>query len=193
MEGGSYWIYEVNEEQYRPVGPPVIRTYQWRERVSSAVTDHPRRRSFRVERFTRLAENQPWTLDSVFRVRVLDDELLRSAGNLDYVRLIFPVVESARWNGNAYNSLGPDLYQYRSIGRPFRLLNQTFPETATVVQQNDSTGVSLNRRIEVYARQIGLVYREESNLSYCTASPACRGQIEYGYRRYVRLRTHGGP
>ncbi len=73
------------------------------------------------------------------------------------MKLAFPLVNRSRWNGNLFNQFAEDTYELRSLNQPFSVGTQTFAQTATVFQQNDSTLVSQDRRIEVYARQAVLV------------------------------------
>jgi hypothetical protein len=106
---------------------------------------------------------------------------------------VFPVANGTAWNGNLYNNFGSDQYDTRLANQPYTGQTQTFGQTVTVAQQNDSTLVSLDKRVEVYARQVGLVYREKAQLFYCSSTPACIGknQIDYGFRQIYRLRSYG--
>ena len=85
------------------------------------------------------------------------------------------------------------MYEARNVGQPFRVLTKLFNDTATVVAQDDSTLVSQEKRLAVYAREVGLVYKERTSLQFCTATQACVGknQIDYGTRQIYRIQTYG--
>lgn len=189
LETGVFRIYEVTEHRFVLNGPATTQTYQVRE-VTTAL---PAGGTFRIERYRRANEQAVWQPDSVSSIRMADDQLIHTENNVAYLKLIFPLTGHLPWNGNAYNTLGEDTYQLYTTGQPFTVLNQIFPETATVIQQNDSTLVNQDKRLEVYARNVGLVYREKVQLQFCSSTPACVGkaQIDYGIRQYMRLRSYG--
>ncbi|MFC5407974.1 hypothetical protein ACFPMF_01545 [Larkinella bovis] len=192
LETGLFRIYDVTEQRFSLNGPPTTHTYQLRELISQSYDDPSIGTSFRVERTRRANDLDNWQPDSARTVRLWEDQLIQTENNIPYVKLIFPVMPQ-KWDGNAYNALGEDEYQLRHTGQPLTVLNQSFAETATVVQQNDSTLVNQDKRLEVYARNVGLIYKETVQLQFCSASPACVGkaQIDYGFRQYLRLRSYG--
>ncbi|WP_234733360.1 hypothetical protein [Tellurirhabdus bombi] len=191
LETGRFWIYDVTEQQYSLGAAPINRTYQIREELTTSLGAA----TYRLERSRRSTENQAWQPDSISSVRLSHDQLIRTDNNLDYVKLIFPVDDQSLWNGNAFNTLGADDYQFRNMRQPFSVLNQTFPETVTILQQNDSTLVNQDKRVEVYARTVGMIYRERIQLQFCSSTPSCvgSGQIDFGIRQFVRLRSYGKP
>lgn len=193
LAAGNYWIYDVTEQRFSLNGSPVTQTYQLRETVTNAYAHSSEGILYRVERHRRAGESQSWQPDSVSSLQIRDDQLIKTENNRSYVKLIFPVIDQFQWDGNAFNANGEDLYQVRNVGMPYTVLNQPFAETATVVQQNDSTLVSQNKRLEVYARTVGLIYKENVQLQFCSSTPSCVGkaQIDYGIRQYIRLRSHG--
>ena len=107
--------------------------------------------------------------------------------------MLFPPAERLSWNGNIYNTLGEDNYELKNVNRPLKIGGTTFERTATVVQQNDSTLVNQDKRVEVYAAEVGLIYRERVNVQFCSSTPACVGkaQIDFGTRQFVRFRKAG--
>jgi hypothetical protein len=194
LETGTYRLYEVTEERFVLGGAPSTQHYQLREvTTDSSLNLAGGNMTFRIERFRRATDQQAWQPDSVVSVRLVDDQLIKTENNTAYIKLVFPLSEQLQWNGNAYNTLGEDRYQLRYMGKPFSVLNQTFPETVTVIQQNDSTLVNQDKRLDVYARNVGLVYQERIQLQFCSSTPSCIGnaQIDYGFRQYIRLRSYG--
>lgn len=192
LETGRFIEYDVQEVRYSVTAPPAVTTYQVRERVGQAFTQTEGIASYRLERFRRSDESQPWQPDSVYALRRETTRAIRTEHNLAYLKLVFPVSEGLRWNGNAFNANGPETYELRNLDQPLRVGNQVFDRTLIVVQQADSSLVSLQRRTEGYARNVGLIYRENTRLFYCN-SPNCLGKgiIDFGTTLRYRIRTYG--
>ncbi len=192
LERGRFVEYDVEEIRYALATGPTVTTYQVKETVDEGFADATGGTSYRLERFRRTTETQPWRLDSVYTARLETDRAVRTENGVALVKLAFPVANALRWNGNALNANGPDWYEIRHLGQPMALNGQVFGQTLTVVQQADSSLVGLKRRTERYARGVGLVYRESTEVFYCT-SPAClgKGAIDFGQQTVYRIRTYG--
>lgn len=192
LETGAFFLYDVTEKQLTLTGTPTTTQYQLREVVRERFEDATGQPAYRLERYRRGTAAQPWRIDSVWTARQTPEEAVRTENNLPYVKLIFPLSEGQTWDGNALNGRGPDAYTLRDLHRPQTVGAQRFERTLTVVQQNDSTLVSLDRRTEIYAEAIGLVYRERTQFFYCNA-PDCLGQgkIDFGTQVIYRIKAHG--
>lgn len=194
LETGQYVIYNVEENQYAlSATAPVLRAYQLKELVGASYTDVTGQRAYRLLRYRRSVEGQPWQADSVWSARLVDSEAIRTENGIDFIKLQFPVSDRLRWNGNGYNAVGEDEYEAQNSGQAYRVLDKQFPETVTVVAQQDSTLLAQDKRIEVYARQVGLIYKERIQFQYCSSTPACIGsyQIDYGIRQIYRIHSFG--
>ena len=193
LQTGRFVIYDVTEQRFSLTAPPVTSTYQLKETVGARYTDVLGKPAFRLQRFRRANAQANWQTDSLWTARTDSRAAIRTENGADFVKLIFPVVERGRWNGNELNRFADDTYELRNVNKPYSVGSQAFAETATVLQQNDSTLVSQDKRIEVYARQIGLVYKETVQLQFCSSTPSCVGkaQIDFGIRRYIRIMSYG--
>ena len=193
LETGRYVIYDVQESQYALNAVPMQRTYQLREVTGAAYTDVARAMAYKLGRYRRLSDSQNWQADSVWSARLLTNEGIRTENGQDFVKLVFPISDKLSWNGNRRNTSDTDDFELRNVGQPFRVQENEFDETVTVVAQNDSTLLSQDKRIDMYARQIGLIYKERTHLQFCSSTPACLGhtQIEYGIRQVYRIRSYG--
>jgi hypothetical protein len=190
---GHFVVYDVTEQRFSLTAAPVTSTYQLKETVGASYTDVTGQPAFRLQRFRRSNAQASWQQDSLWTARIDSRMAIRTENGADFVKLIFPSVERSRWNGNQFNQYGEDTYELRNVNQPYSVGNQAFTETVTILQQNDSTLVSQDRRLEVYARQIGIVYKETIQLQFCSSNPACVGkaQIDFGVRRYVRVASYG--
>ena len=193
LETGRFVVYDVTEQQFLINAAPVTRNYQLREIITGTYTDITGQPAFRLERQSRTTATQKWEIDSVWTARRETDRLIRNENGRDYIKLLFPPQDRLVWNGNVFNNLGEDRYEFRNVGKSFKVGEQTFDQTATVVQQADSTLVNQDKRVEVYAKGVGLVFRERVLLQFCSSSPACvgRAQIDFGSRQFLRIRNYG--
>lgn len=193
LKTGHYIIYAVEEQQFPLNAPSIFQTYQLKERIGEPYTDVTGQTAYRLFRYRRTTENQPWQADSIWAVRVVNNEAIRTENGRDFVRLVLPVADRLSWDSNRYNQLGRDDYTIRNAGQPYRVQGKTFDETVTVSNPLDSTLISVKKRIDVYARQVGLIYAEHVAIQFCTATPACSGrnQIEYGTKQVYRIQTYG--
>jgi hypothetical protein len=194
LQTGRYVIFDVDEQRYTfGATLPISRTYQVKEVVGRAYTDVTGRQAYRLMRYRRLADGTPWQTDSIWSARLTDSKAIRTENGQDFVKLLFPVSDRLRWDGNEYNALGEDSYELRNSRQPYRVSDKEFGETVTVIAQQDSTLLAQDKRIEVYASGLGLIYKERIQLQYCSTTPACIGkyQIDYGIRQIYRIRSSG--
>ncbi len=193
LEVGRFTEFDVAEQEYALGRDATTRAYQIKESVVEQYKDVSGQTVFRIVRYKRTNDTQRWQPDSTLTTRLSIDQAIRNESGRDYVKLVFPVAEKLTWNGNAYNNLGEDKYELKNINKPYQLGNQKFDNTITVIQQNDSTLVGQDKRLEVYANEIGLIYRESTVLQLCSSSPACvgKGQIDYGLKRVIKFARNG--
>ncbi|MCU0444615.1 MAG: hypothetical protein MUE85_06815 [Microscillaceae bacterium] len=190
---GSYVEYAVEEQIYQTLGQgvPEIRTYQIREEIPQIFIDIEGERAFRVERFRRPNANFAWTLDSVWVAKRTGSYALRVENNRTFVKLSFPPKNGLRWNGNAFNTLGDDRYEINNMDKPLTINNLEFEKTLKVIQSDDSSRVSLDRRSEIYARGVGLISKEYNQVFYCQPDPnnpnTCR-TITIDFGRIIKQR-----
>lgn len=188
---GQAVIYDVQETQYALTSIPTVRNYQLKEVFASILINTDAKESLRIERYRRENDSQKWVIDSIFSAKKEIDKALKTENNITFVKLIFPISEGLKWNGNAYNSLGNDIYELKKLNQSFQINGQNFPKTLTIIQQNDSTLVDLKRRLEVYAEGVGMVYQEKINVSYCNSGDCLgKGKIDFGTKYILKIKSY---
>lgn len=188
---GQSVVYDVEDTQYELTGKFTVKTYQLKESIASIFKDLEGKEALRIERYRRENDSQKWTIDSVFIAKKEIDKALKTENNVTYVKIIFPIKEGVKWNGNAYNSLGNDIYELKKANQSFQTNGQKFDNTFSVIQQNDSTLVDLKRRIEVYAENIGMIYQEKTNVLYCNSGDCLgKGKIDFGTKHILKFRNY---
>jgi hypothetical protein len=193
LETGRYCIYDVQENQYSLNTPPIERLYQIKEVIGPVYTDVTGQTAYRLIRYRRSSNQQPWQPDSVWSARIVNNEAIRTENGQDFVKLLFPLSDRLSWNGNRHSGLGENRYELRNNNQPYGVLDKVFNETVTVVAQDDSTLISQQKQLEVYARQVGVIYKQKTQVQFCIATPACIGQqqIDYGIQQVYRIRAYG--
>lgn len=188
---GQAVIYDVQETQYALTSVPTIKNYQLKEVFASILTDTDGKEALLIERYRRENDSQKWAIDSVFLAKREIDKALKTENNVTYVKLIFPVSEGLKWNGNAFNSFGNDTYELKKLNQPFQTNGQNFSQTLTVIHQNDSTLADLKRRLEVYAEGIGVIYQEKINVFYCNSGDCLgKGKIDFGNKYILKIKSY---
>lgn len=131
--------------------------------------------TYRLERFERPDATSIWNLSRVWSAQRVDNQSIRTEENLRYLKLIHPIDRRSEWDGLVYI----DEEQLIEIaGEPLDLFKGWLTEVDTIDKQRmignfvfDSTLVlreadyddKVDRRFskEIYAKHIGLVYKEQ--------------------------------
>ncbi len=207
LQPGRFVVYTVTQTRYRPNQEPVLTTFQRKERVGTAFTDAAGLPAFRIERFRRAGEALPWLADSVGSAQWANGQLRRSQNGLTAIALMLPVYDQSRWNpalyagagsmvsGNSGANAGANegrFYEIQNSYQPVLVGNMRFGPSLRVQQRADSTGLGLDKRHEIYALDVGVVYREMVQVQFCYA-PGCIGQarIETGTRQEEHVLSYG--
>jgi hypothetical protein len=202
---GAFQIYDVEDIQIQQN----IQTRSAYELKSVAVDSFRNQENgytYVINRYKRLDDKQPWAALDTWSIRLNDREIIVSEGNIPFVRLILPIVNRQKWNGNELNTLGGedkcgtgdafscDQFEMDAIGQVFKIGNSSFENTLTVVEHNDPDLLVKNDvRKKVYSSAVGLVYMEKIMLNYCTTPPSCYGKqfVNTGTIYKQILKQHG--
>lgn len=192
LEVGRFQTYTVSETIYSVSAQEISKKYFIKERIAEILTDTEIRKVFKLERLKRLNSNQNWQIDSVMKVEWQPDRILRTENNLSFLKLIFPIQKSMQWNQNLYNTL-PKVELTSSLQKNVVIGSKNYTDVVSVVERSDSSAISKTKRYELYAPQIGMIYKENTTLEYCQAMPACigKGIIDAGIRRIIVLESYG--
>jgi len=182
----SQWFYQVEETTINQSVEEKT-TYELRITVVDSVKNDLGVYSYIFNRATRATPANPWQSTGTWSAFVNKSQLIQNESNLNFVKMIFPLFSGSRWNGNEYNNLpengnlfngqGSEMYELTEFDKPMSLpTGLEFQLTSTIVQ-NDFVDpiVGTDQRKEVYARDVGLIFKEIIQLEYCS-TPACLGQ-----------------
>ncbi|MBL6448833.1 hypothetical protein JMN32_21150 [Fulvivirga sp. 29W222] len=189
---GSYSIYEVENIDYKITGEVITSHFQRKVAVVDSFENQAGTISYIVHYSQRDTEADPWEFSTAWTARKDGNQVVLIEDNIPYIKISFPIETGKTWNGNALNSLDSIEYKMDSLYSEYITPAQdTIENTLTVIQENDEDFVvDLNRKYEIYGLNIGLVYKEDVFLQFCTDTD-CLGQqqIEVGheYRQYLTV------
>lgn len=190
---GVYQVYSVNEIRYSAIAEPETLAYELMTEVVDSFPSPQGQYTYVIHRSRRSTETDPWEALDTWSARKDNSEAIVSEGNTAFVKVIFPIRSGTRWNGNAFNTLENDEYELKDIDQPFEVNGMTFEKTLTVEQErNEDFIVFRDERQEVYALDVGLVYKVITQLNYCT-DDNCRGQqkIDSGIEMKLVIKQYG--
>lgn len=180
MEIGSYITYKGDSIIYNYFYTQVKRTrsFYLKEVVSDTSRDNLNRLAYDIDVYERFDTNQAWQ-HLVKWYKVTDNKFAeRIEDNLRYIKLIFPQKVGTHWNPYRFiQTKIPYIFEIDSsltiIDSRAVILNKdvpytnaflTFDSTLTVSNLIDSSSVDYYKITEKYARNIGMVYREQWNV-----------------------------
>ncbi len=159
------WIeYEVTEIVHGSLGSDTI-NYFLKEIKTNEFFDNEGEVAIRIERFWKFNQNESYVIKDVWQEKVTSTAVEKVEENNRFVKLIFPVKYGEYWDGNAFNSLPLCEYTYDSIHQPYSLNSFDFDSSLTVFQKDLYTAVDYQNAFEVYAKNIGLIYKQDIDLS----------------------------
>jgi len=178
LEIGKYLMYTVDSVFYKEdVLPDTVRIMA-REEITDTLRDNEGELIYRVERFERANNNQPWEIRQVLAIKQTDTQAERIENNQRFISLTFPFRRNVTWDGIGFNSDSLQITvrgevievykdwesQYDEIFVPQAVNTFLFDSTVSVFHANSSNFIEQRLNREVYAKGIGLVVKEMSIL-----------------------------
>jgi hypothetical protein len=164
---GRYVVYNVDSFYYDDFNNRIDTTkFQLKEKIQSIFTDNQGRPAIRLERYVKYFNDtvpyasMSWQLRNVWTETKTKTTAEKVEENVRYVKLVFPVNETQRWDGNAQNTLGEETYKYNFFGFPRTVGNIHFDSVLQVDQQNEENLLTKKYYIEKYAKNVGLIYKQ---------------------------------
>jgi hypothetical protein len=192
LEIGRYIIYDVSESNYSLTSPVSTKTYQLKETITSQFVDLTGRETYKIERSRRTTEAQAWQTDSVFTAQLSTDRAIKTEGNQSYIKILFPIRKGQKWNGNLLNAQNTTNYEIDDVARSIKIGINSFDNVLSVKQKADSSAVSLDKRTELFAQNIGLIFKESTQFFYCYETNCLgKGKIDYGTSKIMKIISYG--
>lgn len=188
MQVGKYVHYRLDSMRFIDFGQrDTIVSYEAKDVVDGELTDNTGRQTFRVIRYLRdiaSTDENDYIATLTYFVTPTRESIEVQEDNLKFQKLKLPVNNGYSWHGNAFLPATPyyQLYQfsndedinawdytYSNVNEPVTINGNNYDSTATVLQVADSSNVPIefpdglaykNYWTEIYAKNIGLVYKE---------------------------------
>ena len=176
---GKYIIYQVDSIVYLNLGTQKeVRSSVIQEKVDTSEFDQLGRKSFRIVQLTRNTnDTNKWTFTGAYRVTPVSGKIEVVQQNQRFIKLVSPIIQNYKWRGNAFINTTSSLelayldnweYTYEETGSNQTFNNINYKDCINVLQNNDTIGNPGNKNFfwginysrEIYARNIGLVYKE---------------------------------
>jgi len=158
------WIeYDVLDIIHSQLGSDTA-VYQLKEITTAEFLDNEGRLTYRIERYWRDDSNANWSIKDVWYSNKTTTTAEKVEENVRFTKLIFPINTSKYWDGNAFNNLEEWEYYYDSLHKPKLINNLSFDSTITVIQRDNENVVEYEKVKEVYAVDIGLIYKSHIDL-----------------------------
>jgi hypothetical protein len=191
FEIGRYVEYEVYDTNYTGI----IRNdslYHLKEVIVSSFVEGDETKFVLHQYFKKTTETTyPEQPDSVWSIVNNGNLLIRTENNTSYIKLAFPVAENKSWNRNARNTLGAKTSTMINVDKNYTVkTGYVLPQCLQVDITNEKNFVYLNRKFEVYAREIGPVVKDYTYYSYDQTSLGLY-KIDYGFHKVYRVMNYG--
>ncbi|MCE3226521.1 MAG: hypothetical protein K0S32_1072 [Bacteroidetes bacterium] len=164
---GKYVIYDVDSTVYGDLNKDTTQAkYRIKEKIADSFTDNEGKPAIRLERYVKMFnpnkpyDSIPWTMKEVWMLNADKKSIQLSEGNTRFTKLVFPVQKDATWNGNARNTIGEWMYMYDYIDKKETVNGINLSEVLYVKQRYFRTEISFENYYEKYAKGVGLVYRQ---------------------------------
>ncbi len=211
LEVGKYITYNLDSTVYYVnfgQKDSVIH-YQAQDRVDALTTDNLGRPAYRILRFIRHNNTDPWAPNNTFMVVPAANSIEFVENNLRYLKLELPIKHDFSWKGNSFIDTYSNYtdvkyledwdYIYDSVGMPLTINSITIDSTIKVFERDEFLGqdpsipgtqyAEKNYAVEKYGKDIGLIYKEFLHWEYQGAQPG-RPAYYVGYGVKLSIIDH---
>jgi len=198
---GRFVEYQADSTVYTEVPKDTLYfTYRIKEKLVEEYIDNQGHKTYRLERYIKSFNTQQpydsmaWQIKEAWLVKADERRIQVQENNNLYTKLIFPTIENASWDGNAYNFLGKSTYSYDYVDRAETINSVPLSRVLKVSQKTDTTNKILYKlEYEQYAADVGLVFREYTQLESNTIvdSLPLKNRIEKGVIYTLRIIKYG--
>lgn len=130
-------------------------------------------------------ENNDSVVTSTLTLEKTQSYISQRLGNGTEVKLSFPVMEGLEWNGTP-QAMEADSFAMEQLYQLYDFQDSTFSSLTVVQENNEDSIILLDRRIEVYAEGVGLLYKEFSQLDFCNETE-CLGLQQIDFGKTIRM------
>ncbi len=201
LQVGKTFTYRLDSTVVATFGASLQKkSYLAKDSIESSFLDNQGRKSYRIFRYlTDTLASKPYQYTATYFATIDSNKIEYIDNNLRFITLVNPVSINTSWKGNSYinTTTNPDnfflnnwQYQYQNIDEAFTVKKGIINNTITILQQNESSAANFDPNffynktysIEVYAKGIGLIYKDFLHYTYQVTPSKYYETGSYGIR-----------
>ena len=165
LETGKSLIYKVTEIRIdKPSDYYDTIVYYLRERTDIPFIDNEGDTAYRIERFKSQTTSN-WTISDAWEAKLTTYTAEKVEENQRFIKIKFPLALGKYWNGNLKNELDDKDCTITSLSSKYKNENIQLDSCLSITRDSSVTQISKQYDVETYARNIGLVYKEITDIN----------------------------
>ena len=166
LETNKSLIYKVTEISIdKPSDYYDTAIYFLRERTDIPFIDNEGDTAYRIERFKSPTQNYNWTISDVWESKITTYTAEKVEENQRFIKIKFPLAIGKYWNGNLKNDLDDKDCTITSLSATYNNESIHLDSCLSITRDSSVTQISKLYDVEIYARGIGLVYKEITDIN----------------------------
>ena len=166
LETNKSLIYKVTEITIdKPSDYYDTAIYFLRERTDIPFIDNEGDTAYRIERYKSPTQNYNWTISDVWESKITTYTAEKVEENQRFIKLKFPLAIGKYWNGNLKNDLDDKDCTITSLSATYNNESIHLDSCLSITRDSSVTQISKQYDVEIYARGIGLVYKEITDIN----------------------------
>lgn len=157
-----YKVTEINID--KPSDYYDTAVYYLRERTDIPFIDNEGDTAYRIERFKSQTTSN-WKISDVWEAKLTTYTAEKVEENQRFIKIKFPFVIGKYWNGNLKNELPEKNSTITSLSTRYANGNIKLDSCLSITRDSSLSQISKIYDVEIYARNIGLVYKEITDIN----------------------------
>ena len=166
LETGKALIYKVTEINIdKPSDYYDTAVYYLRERTDIPFIDNEGDTAYRIERYKSPTQSYYWKISDVWGAKLTTYTAEKVEENQRFIKIKFPLAKGKTWNGNLKNELAEKNSTITSLSAQYVNENIKLDSCLSITRDSSVSQISKVYDVEIYARNIGLVYKEITDIN----------------------------
>jgi hypothetical protein len=162
--------------------------YQMKTVIGDTIIDNEGRIANRYLRYFRNSELDAWTLQDIYTTIIENRRAELVEENQRVIKMVFAPTLSKSWNANAFNMLPSMDCYYRAIHKKANIGSLSFDSTLVVEQADFSSLIGHERKYEIYAKGVGMVYKYFKDLDIANFDTL---NVKKGEELFLTINSYG--
>ena len=158
-----YKVTEINID--KPSDYYDTTVYYLRERTDIPFIDNEGDTAYRIERYKSPTQNYNWKISDVWEAKLTTYTAEKVEENQRFIKIKFPLAIGKNWNGNLKNELAEKNSTITSLSARYESGIIKLDSCLSITRDSSVSQISKVYDVEIYARNIGLVYKEITDIN----------------------------